>query len=119
MYDWTQPITAIIKHFFLQRHPDGVGSVAFQDFASADQCVQSLHGRWFGGQQLEVDYWDGVTNYQVEETDQEREQRLSKWENFLNEGNSGEGKTTVVESGVGEGERQGVQDEVFTFSLNG
>lgn len=106
-------------HFFLQRHPDGVGSVAFQDFASADQCVQSLHGRWFGGQQLEVGYWDGVTNYQVEETDQEREQRLSKWENFLNEGNSGEGKTTVVETGVGEGERQAVQDEVFTFSLNG
>ena len=81
--------------------------------------MQSLRGRWFGGQQLEVGYWDGVTNYQVEETDQEREQRLSKWENFLNEGNSGEEKTTVVESGVGEGERQGVQDEVFTFSLNG
>lgn len=79
--------------------------------------MQSLHGRWFGGQQLEVGYWDGVTNYQVEETDQEREQRLSKWENFLNEGNSGEEKTTVVESGVREGERQGVQDEVFTFSL--
>lgn len=100
----------------LQRHPDGVGSVAFQDFVSADQCVQKLHGRWFGGQRLEVGHWDGVTNYQVEETDQEREQRLSKWEEFLNERNSGEGKITVVERGAGEREKQGVQDEVRTFS---
>ena len=74
-----------------QRHPDGVGSVAFKEFESADLCVQKLNGRWFGGQALVVNYWDGATNYQVEETDQEREQRLTKWEHFLKEGHSEEG----------------------------
>ena len=45
-----------------------------------------MNGRWYAGQQLEVSPWDGVTNYQVEETDQERESRLSVWEQFLEEG---------------------------------
>ena len=44
-----------------------------------------MNGRWYAGQQLEVSPWDGVTNYQVEETDQEREKRLSAWEKFLEE----------------------------------
>ncbi len=42
-----------------------------------------MHGRFFAGRQLEAEHWDGVTNYQVEETDMEREERLKKWEQFL------------------------------------
>ena len=55
-----------------------------------------MNGRWYGGQQLEVSPWDGVTNYQVEETDQEREARVSAWEKFLEE----EDKTTAEEQTV-------------------
>ena len=51
--------------FLLQRHPEGVASVAFRDFEAADQCVAAMNGRWFGGKQLEVFKWDGITNYQV------------------------------------------------------
>ena len=49
-------------------------------------CVGRMNGRWYGGRQLEVKLWDGVTNYQVEETDQEREVRLKQWEDFLEKG---------------------------------
>ena len=93
----------------MQRHPDGVGSVAFKEFESADLCVQKLNGRWFGGQKLVVSYWDGATNYQVEETDQEREQRLKKWEQFLKEGQSGKGKDGA-ESGEGDAKVPGKQN---------
>lgn len=49
----------------LQRHPDGVASVAFKEPEEADACIQSFNGRWFGGRQLSVQLWDGKTDYQV------------------------------------------------------
>lgn len=51
--------------FGLQRHPDGVASVAFKEPEEADACIQSFNGRWFGGRQLSVQFWDGKTDYQV------------------------------------------------------
>ena len=86
-----------------QRHPDGVGSVAFKEHISAEACITQLNGRWYGGKQLEAFKWDGVTNYQVvldeqqpvctslnllnwlqvEETEKERQLRLKKWEEFI------------------------------------
>ena len=69
----------------LQRHPEGIATLAFKEFEAADECVLRMNGRWYAGKQLEVSAWDGVTNYQVEETDQEREKRLSAWEKFLQE----------------------------------
>ena len=67
----------------VQRHPEGIATLAFKEFEAADECVLKMNGRWYGGQQLEVSPWDGITNYQVEETDQEREARLSAWEKFI------------------------------------
>lgn len=49
----------------LQRHPDGVASVAFKEAEEADACIQSFNGRWFGGRQLSAQLWDGATDYQV------------------------------------------------------
>lgn len=49
----------------LQRHPDGVASVSFKEPEEADACIQSFNGRWFGGRQLSVQFWDGKTDYQV------------------------------------------------------
>ena len=73
----------IKKIMIFDRHPEGIGSVTFRELVSADACVTQLNGRWYGGKQLEAFKWDGVTNYQMEETDQEREQRLKKWEEFI------------------------------------
>ena len=76
-----------------QRHPEGIATLAFKEFEAADECVLKMNGRWYAGQQLEVSPWDGVTNYQIEETDQERESRLSAWEKFLEDGDEPKGET--------------------------
>ncbi|MEE6496715.1 hypothetical protein FKM82_002469 [Ascaphus truei] len=77
----------IIRNMFhpsdFERHPDGVASVSFKDAEEGDNCIQALNGRWFGGRQLLVETWDGVTDYQIEETSREREERLKGWDNFL------------------------------------
>lgn len=49
----------------LQRHPDGVASIAFKEPEQADACILSFNGRWFGGRQLSAQLWDGTTDYQV------------------------------------------------------
>uniref|UniRef100_G1T3L5 17S U2 SnRNP complex component HTATSF1 n=1 Tax=Oryctolagus cuniculus TaxID=9986 RepID=G1T3L5_RABIT len=74
----------IKKLLLFDRHPDGVASVSFRDPEEADYCIQTLDGRWFGGRQITAEAWDGTTDYQVEETSREREERLRGWEAFLN-----------------------------------
>lgn len=71
------------KVLIFDRHPDGVASVSFKEAEEGDACTLALNGRWFGGRQLMVETWDGVTDYQVEETSREREERLKGWETFL------------------------------------
>nr|DBA20921.1 TPA: hypothetical protein GDO54_017655 [Pyxicephalus adspersus] len=71
------------KVLIFDRHPDGVASVSFKEADEGDACKLALNGRWFGGRQLLVETWDGVTDYQIEETSREREERLKGWENFL------------------------------------
>ncbi|XP_045851389.1 HIV Tat-specific factor 1 isoform X1 [Meles meles] len=73
----------IRKLLLFDRHPDGVASVSFKDPEEADYCIQTLDGRWFGGRQITAQAWDGTTDYQVEETTREREERLRGWEAFL------------------------------------
>lgn len=51
-----------------QRHPEGVASIGFKEVESAAACAQAMNRRWYGGRQLEVQVWDGVTNYQVSST---------------------------------------------------
>ena len=74
----------IRKLLLFDRHPDGVASVSFRDPEEADYCIQTFNGRWFGGRQITAQAWDGTTDYQVEETTREREERLRGWEAFLN-----------------------------------
>ncbi|XP_033834909.1 HIV Tat-specific factor 1 [Periophthalmus magnuspinnatus] len=74
------------KVLIFDRHPDGVASVAFKDPDQADACIQSFNGRWFGGRQLSALPWDGTTDFQVEETSREREERLKGWSSFLESG---------------------------------
>ncbi|XP_040036724.1 17S U2 SnRNP complex component HTATSF1 [Gasterosteus aculeatus] len=77
------------KVILFDRHPDGVASVAFKEPEQADACVESFNGRWFGGRQLSALLWDGTTDYQVEETTREREERLKGWSTFLEGGDKG------------------------------
>ncbi len=79
-------------------------------------CIARMDQRWYAGRQLSVEAWDGITNFQIEETDQEREQRLQKWENFLTEGESaqeedGKGRTESAAVEVDEKVREEEEGE--------
>lgn len=71
------------KVIVFDRNKEGVCSVAFATFEAADACLPVMNGRWFAGRRISAERWDGVTSYKVEETDQEREQRLGEWEKYL------------------------------------
>jgi len=71
------------KVVLFDRHCEGVCSVAFKEVKDAITCMESLNGRLFSGNKIEASLWDGVTDYQIEETDLEREERLKNWQNYL------------------------------------
>ena len=37
-----------------------------------------MNDRWFAGRRLLAQKWDGVTKYDVEETEEQKEERLKK-----------------------------------------
>jgi len=49
----------------------------------ADTCVEALNGRWFGGKRISAETYDGVTDYQVKESEVDRAKRIKEWEDFL------------------------------------
>ncbi|CAG0923473.1 unnamed protein product [Notodromas monacha] len=65
------------------RHPDGVAEVVFKEFENSDLCVQIMNRRLFGDRRLIAELWDGKTKYRIEETEEERKERLGQWEKFL------------------------------------
>ncbi|XP_017305214.1 HIV Tat-specific factor 1 homolog isoform X2 [Diaphorina citri] len=67
------------------KHPEGVAQIFFKEPEAADACRELLNGRWFGQRQITAETWDGKTRYKIQETAEEREARLKKWETFLEE----------------------------------
>ena len=62
-------------------HPEGVVSVKFKGEEAAEACLKLMHGRFFGGRQLDAGLWDGVANYNVkrQETAEEEAARLERF----------------------------------------
>ena len=51
-----------------------------------------MQGHYFASRCIQAHAWDGVTNYQVEETEEEKAKRLRQWEKFLEEDGAAEDK---------------------------
>lgn len=68
------------------RNTDGIATVTFAEAAAADACIKFMNKRWFAKKQISAQTWDGKTKYSVEETEEERELRLKKWEDYLEKG---------------------------------
>ena len=47
-----------------ERHEEGPIAIKFKEAAHAEECNSLMNGRFFGGRQLQCDFWDG-TNYVV------------------------------------------------------
>lgn len=65
-----------------------------QEAAAAQRCVDRMDGRFFAGRTLSAHFYDGFTDYEVKETDEERERRLAefgKWLGAVDENNDGGG----------------------------
>lgn len=75
----------IFKSLILKEHnPEGIATISFRDVEQADQCTEYLHNRvWKNGRVITCETWDGVTKYEVEETEEEEAKRIAEWHNFL------------------------------------
>jgi len=76
------------KIILFDRHHEAPCSVAFKNKDHASYVKNNLNGKMFIVRgsvplQLSVDFWDGRTNFMVEETAEELEERDKKWLDFL------------------------------------
>ncbi|ESO84279.1 hypothetical protein LOTGIDRAFT_62731, partial [Lottia gigantea] len=65
------------------RNVEGTISVMFKTPEEADVCIEALHGRWFAKKQIHAETYDGKTKYEVEETEEEKAERIQTWNKFL------------------------------------
>lgn len=49
----------------------------------ADACIEAMNNRWFAKRQISAESWDGKTKFEIQESEAERNERLKKWEQFL------------------------------------
>ncbi|XP_015514087.2 HIV Tat-specific factor 1 homolog [Neodiprion lecontei] len=73
------------KVVLYDRHPEGVAQVTFKEPAEAQACIQLLNGRWFAQKKISAEIWDGKTKYKIVETEAEIEERIAKWDKFLDD----------------------------------
>ena len=71
------------KIMIFDRHHEGVVSVKFAEIEAAHKCIKVMNGRAYDQKYLEAAMWDGHTSYKIEESEGERESRLKKWEQDL------------------------------------
>ncbi|XP_018006860.1 HIV Tat-specific factor 1 homolog [Hyalella azteca] len=80
---------SVKKLELFDRHPEGVVKVTFSEVEAADLCIASMNKRLYNGRTLSVAVWNGVENFKVEETEEEKAERLKKWNEFLMTGGEG------------------------------
>ncbi|XP_075244825.1 uncharacterized protein LOC142339053 [Convolutriloba macropyga] len=93
---------AIKKVCVFDLHEEGVVSIAFRDWDSADQCVSQLNNRQFLGRKITAEIWDGVTNYKIVESEEQEQARIERWEKELSSNNDGV-NSAETEPEIGEG----------------
>ena len=57
--------------------------IIFKDHEAAERCVQLMDKRYFAQRQLSCTFYDGYTNYKIEETEQEKQNRIKEWEDYI------------------------------------
>jgi len=71
------------KISIFEHNPEGVVVVKYKNGDGASKCIEVMNGRFFAGKQLEAEFYDGVSNYYVEESEKAKAQRVAKWEKWL------------------------------------
>lgn len=63
-------------------NPEGVIAIKYIKPSSAEKCISIMDGRYFGGKKIKCNYFDGITNYKLGETEEEmhkRHENFAKW----------------------------------------
>ncbi|ORZ37385.1 hypothetical protein BCR44DRAFT_85166 [Catenaria anguillulae PL171] len=71
--------------------PDGIILVRFKEPLSALACIQLMNGRFFGGQQVVAELYDGTKYKRSKKNDADDEARLQAYEKWLEQGGNGSG----------------------------
>lgn len=79
--------------------PEGVCEVRMSDPDEADLVIQMMHRRYFGKRMLSAETWDGKTKYKMNETEDESKERLSKWDEFLEQDDENEKAAVAAAAG--------------------
>ena len=83
-----------------------MATVVFKQSAGADACVAAMGGGLVDGRHVTAEIWDGRTKYEVQETQEQREERMKKWDEYLNDGGEG----SKVEGHMGNEEDDGKKE---------
>ncbi|KAK7269053.1 hypothetical protein RIF29_21768 [Crotalaria pallida] len=62
-----------------ENHPQGVVLVKFKDRKDAQQCIELMNGRWFGGRQIHASVDDGLINHALVRDLEEDAKRLEQF----------------------------------------
>ena len=54
-----------------------------------------MNGRFFAGRELEAEFYDNITNYHVEESEEAKELRNKKWQEWLEQQSSSDEEDVV------------------------
>uniref|UniRef100_A0A7S4DUP5 RRM domain-containing protein n=1 Tax=Lotharella globosa TaxID=91324 RepID=A0A7S4DUP5_9EUKA len=73
----------IEKLTVFEHNPDGVIAVKFKSGASAAKCIEIMDGRFFGQRKIKCFYFDGKTNYKVEESEESRKKRDEEYQKWM------------------------------------
>ncbi|ELP91928.1 hypothetical protein EIN_399680 [Entamoeba invadens IP1] len=64
-------------------NPQGVVMLKFYTNDVAEKCIKLMNGRWFDQRQLTCEYYDGFTNYKIEESKEQKEKRIKEWSEYV------------------------------------
>lgn len=73
----------IEKVTIFEGNVEGVLAIKFKYAAAAVRCIDLMKGRYFGGRQIQSEFFDGKTDYRVRETNEDMEKRLKEFGDWL------------------------------------
>ncbi|EDQ92707.1 uncharacterized protein MONBRDRAFT_35744 [Monosiga brevicollis MX1] len=73
----------LMRRCGMQNNPDGVVMVRYFTDEPLGPAIATLNGRFFAGQKVVAEEWDGKTKYKVEESEEEKEARIKQWDEYL------------------------------------
>lgn len=71
-----------------ERNKEGAVIVKFGHTSSAQMCVQVLDGKTFDNRPIKAELYDGYTDFEVPETEEDRILREKLWNEYLNKSNA-------------------------------